>query len=130
MKFILRFLLILVLAYPAAMFLPWWSVAIVAFLVGLLFSEKQRRRVFGKPQAPPRAFLAGFLALLLFWGGMAFYLNFQNEGLLAEKVSQLITANPPLSGPYFLIAITALIGGLVGGLSAMTGNLLGEAIRN
>ncbi|MEM7656576.1 MAG: hypothetical protein AAF399_10640 [Bacteroidota bacterium] len=126
----LRFLLILVLAYPAGVFFPWWWAIVVAFLVGLLMSEKKRRRVFGKQQVPARAFLAGFLALFLLWGVMVFWINGQNEGILAEKVAQLISANPPISGPYLLILISALMGGLIGGFGAMTGNLLGEAMRN
>lgn len=129
MRFFLRFILILVLGYPAGLWLPWWGIGIIAFLVGAFLSEKRRRRVFAKKQPPARSFLAGFMAVFILWGGMAFYLNAQNSGFLAEKVSQLITDSPPFPGPILLVLGTALIGGTLGGLSALTGNFFGEALK-
>lgn len=129
MRFFLRFILILVLGYPTGLLLPWWGIAIVAFLVGAILSEKRRRRVFAKKQPPARSFLAGFLAIFLLWGGMAFFLNSQNESFLAGKIAQLITENPPIPGHSLLILSTALIGGILGGLSALTGNFFGEALQ-
>ena len=133
MRFILRFILVGVASYIATLYFPWWSVAIVGFLVGLILSQKvnSKRRSFTKPRPPARAFLAGFLALFILWGGMAYIMDSANESILSEKISQLIlsTKEPPIPGPYIMLLITAIIGGFIGGFSTMTGNLLGEAMR-
>lgn len=130
MKFLLRFILIAALAYLAQSFLPWWSAAVVAFAVGLLLSDSRKRRVFARKSPPARAFLAGFLALFLLWGGMAFFLDLQNDSLLSSKIAQLFSIEQGLlSSSHTLVLVSALIGGAVGGFSAMTGNLLGEAIK-
>ncbi|MCB0845474.1 MAG: hypothetical protein KDE26_19630, partial [Bacteroidetes bacterium] len=89
-------------------------------------------RSFTKPRPPARAFLAGFLALFLLWGGLAYGLDSANTSIMSEKISQIILsgAQPPISGAYVMLLVTGLMGGLIGGFSTMTGNLLGEAIRN
>ena len=129
MRFFLRYFLILILSYPLGFLVPWWGTALVAFVVGAILSERRKRRVFAKKQPPARSFLAGFLAIFLLWGGIAYYYNLQNANFLAEKVSQLFTQSPPIPGPYLLILLTALIGGILGGLSALTGNFFGEALK-
>ncbi|RMG61197.1 MAG: hypothetical protein D6722_19965 [Bacteroidetes bacterium] len=131
MRFVLRILLIAALAYAAGLYLPWWSVAIAAFLVGLLLSERRKRRVFTRKQAPPpRSFLAGFLAMALLWGGLALYAHLQNEGVLTSRMLPILMPGQDNPSPALLIGGVGLIGGLLGGMSALTGNLLGEAIKN
>ena len=131
MKFVLRILLIAALSYPAGYYLPWWTVAIVAFGVGLLMSERRRRRVFTRKQAPPpRSFLAGFLAMGLLWGGLALYAHLQNEGLLTSRMLPILFAGQENPSPALLMGLVGLMGGLIGGMGALTGNLLGEAIKN
>lgn len=67
------------------------------------------------------AFLSGFTALFLLWGGIALFINIQNQGLLAEKVAMLL----PLGGsPALLILVTALVGALVAGMASLSGNYL------
>lgn len=110
MKFFISVILIALLAFLVQLFLPWWSLAIVAFLVGLLIYQKAGM-----------AFLSGFVALFLLWGGIALIINMQNQGLLAEKVAALL----PLSGSsILLILVTALIGSLVAGLASLSGHYL------
>ena len=62
------------------------------------------------------SFISGFFGVLLVWLGYMLFVNSQNEGLLLGRVSQMFG----LSGEL-LIAVIALIGGLVGGMSALTG---------
>ncbi|WNJ15998.1 hypothetical protein [Pontibacter sp. G13] len=132
MKFFLRIVLIAGLSWPALMFLPWWSSAVVAFVVGLLLSQAKKRRMFGKKQPPALAFLAGLIALFLLVGVFAFIQNSGNGGLLAGKISAIILGDggAPMEPGIFLVLVSALIAGLVGGFSAMTGNLLGEALKS
>ena len=110
MKFIISLLLTALLSFAACLYLPWWSIAIVAFIVAALI-----------PQKPGKAFLTGFLALLFLWGGLSFWMSNNNEHLLAHKISLLILK---MDSPYLLILATALIGGLVAGFAALCGSYL------
>ena len=132
MRFILRFVLIIAGSYLSQQFFGWWSVVVVAFLIGLLLSEKRVRRMFGRKKPPALAFFAGFLALFLLWGGMAFFLDMENGSLLSAKIYEMIFKPVEVTeaGGWWLIALSAVIGGVLGGLGAMTGNLLGEAIKS
>ena len=110
MKFITSILLIALLSLAACLYLPWWSIAFAAFLVSVLI-----------PQHPGQAFLAGFIALFLLWGGLAWYLSNNNDHILAHRVSQVILK---MDNPYILITATALIGAIVAGFAALTGSYL------
>ena len=110
MRFLLATLLIALLSFIAGLFLPWWSIAIIAFLVALLLQ-----------QGIGRSFLAGFTGIFLLWALVAFWIDVKNESILSHKIAQLF----PLGGSSFLlILITALIGALVGGFAAMAGSSL------
>ncbi|MFZ4059013.1 MAG: hypothetical protein ACOYKE_12790 [Ferruginibacter sp.] len=110
MKFFVSIILIALLSLAACLYLPWWSIAIVALLVAALI-----------PQKPIKAFLSGFIALFLLWGGLAFYISKSNGDILAHKVAVLILK---VDQPLALIAVTALIGALVAGFAALTGTYL------
>ncbi len=133
MRFLLSILLIAGLSYWAQLFLPFWIAAVVALVVGFLLSRRPPKRSFGrKKKRSSFSFLAGFIALALLWGGLAFFLDHENASILSTKLSQyLLKADSgPMAGPYPLVAMTAIIGGLIGGFGAMTGNLLGLAVKS
>jgi len=110
MKFFISLILTILLSFAACLFLPWWSIAIAAFVVAALI-----------PQKPFKAFLTGFIALFLLWGGLSFWMSNNNDHILAHKVSQLILK---MDNPYLLILVTALIGALVAGFAALAGSYL------
>lgn len=139
MRFVLRFILVGLIGFLCGSWLPQfplWPSMLGAFLVGLLLSTKKKKWIFGKKQPPANAFLAGFLALLLIWGFTAFTKDAANASLLSEKIGGVFDVFLGIEGewflpkPYVLVLITALIGGMAGGLSIMTGNLLGEAVKS
>ena len=108
-------ILILVLASAVQLDLPWWSLAVVAFVVGLAIAPTGRT-----------AFWAGFSGGGLSWILPAAWLAYQNEGLLAHRVAQLL----PLGGsPVALVLVAGIVAGLVGGLAALAGCWLREAMR-
>lgn len=110
MRFILATLLTATLSFIAGLYLPWWSLAIVAFLVALLIK-----------QGIGWAWLSGFTAILFLWGGLASYIHMQNRGMLAQKIAALL----PLNGNvFYLITITAFVGAIVAGFAAMSGSSL------
>jgi hypothetical protein len=107
MRFFLATMLTALLSFIAGLFLPWWSIAIVAFIVALLMK-----------QFIGRSFLAGFLGIFLLWTIVALWIDLKNESILSHKIAQIF----PLGGSSFLlILVTAVIGGLVGGFAAMSG---------
>jgi hypothetical protein len=110
MKWIIQCLLIAILAFAFNLYLPWWTIAIAAFVVAFFI-----------PTKAGWSFLAGFVALLLLWGGMSFYISGENHHILAGKISELILKKQQ---PNMLILLTALVGALVGGLAALSGSLL------
>ena len=110
MKFIISFILTAVLSFAACLYLPWWSIAVAAFIVAALI-----------PQRPGKAFITGFLALFFLWAVLSFWISNNNEHVLAHKISLLIFK---MDSPYLLILATASIGALVAGLAALSGSLL------
>lgn len=110
MKFFISLILTILLSFAASLFLPWWSIAIAAFLVAALI-----------PQKPFKALLTGFIALFLLWGGLSFWISNNNDHILAHKVSMLILK---MDSPIMLVLATALIGALVAGFGALTGSYL------
>ena len=103
----LGILFILVAGFVAQLFLPWWIIAAVAALAAI---------VFKLPSAG--AFAIGFAAAALLWSGYAGFLNHANAGALSGmvgKIFQNVEGNT-------LVYLTGLIGGLLGGLGAMTGS--------
>lgn len=115
MKFIVSLLLTAFLSFAACLYLPWWSIAIVAFLVAALI-----------PQKPGKAFLSGFVALLFLWGGLSFWLSSGNDHILAHKVSPIIIS---MDNPYLLILATGIIAGVVAGMAALSGSFLRSSKR-
>jgi hypothetical protein len=109
-KFFVTTGLIALVSFITSLFLPWWSIALAAFLVSALI-----------PQKPLRAFFAGFLALFLLWGGLALGIDLANESILSARVAGIL----PLGGSSAaLIIITALVGALIGGGGAVTAAFL------
>lgn len=110
MKFIISIIITALLSFAACLYFPWWSIAIVAFIVAVLI-----------PQKSGISFLAGFIALFLLWFGLSFWMSNNNHHILAHKVSLIILK---IDSPYLLMLATAFIGAVVAGLAAMSGSFL------
>ncbi len=104
------FLVILILSFAGSFFLPWWAAAIIAFIVSLVVGGKS-----GK------AFLSGFAAIFAAWTILALMKSIPNENVLAGRVVQLF----PLPNNWiWVLVVTVVIGGITGGMSALSGALL------
>ena len=110
MKFFISLILTALLSFAVCLFLPWWSIAIAAFVVAVLI-----------PQKPFKSFLTGFISLFLLWGGLSFWISNNNDHMLAKKIFVLLLK---MDNPYLLIIATALIGALVAGFAALAGSYL------
>jgi hypothetical protein len=107
------FALILVLAFLAQLFLPWWVIAPLCFILAA---------GLGGPAG--RAFGAGFMGIGLGWLLTAAWLNAKSASILSHRVAQLL----PLGGNgWVLVLVTAVLGGLVGGLAALAGSWARQA---
>lgn len=109
MKIIVAAILTILLAFASGIYLPWWSLAIAAFIVYALI-----------PVKPGWAFLSAFLAAFLLWGGMAWVVSTNNDHILAHRISQVVLKK---DDPVMLTLITALIGAVVAGFAGLTGRL-------
>lgn len=113
MKFFASILLIALLAFACGLYLPWWSIALGSFVVAVLIVQR-----------PLWSFVAGFVAVFILWLLLVLRINAANDGILAHRVGSVIGVGEPV-----LIMITALIGGITGGLGALTGSLLADFFR-
>lgn len=99
---------IILLGGIAHQFTPWWSIVVVAGIVGLVFSK-----------SASSSFFYGFVAVLLLWGISAYQLDAMNESILSGRMGDLFQG----IGSSGVLGATALLGGLLGGFGAMTGTL-------
>jgi hypothetical protein len=107
MKFFIQIIIIIILAGLMELFLPWWSIALAAFIGGAIFPSRLN-------------FLAGFLAISILWLGMAIIIDSSAAAPLVERVAAIFMG----ISKTLLLLVTSLIGGIVGGFGAMAGGAL------
>ena len=95
--FLVKVIIIAVLSFILTLFLPWYGVAIAAFITGLVFSNK-----------PGNNFLAGFFGVGL---------SSKIATLFSENIGTEITTG-------VLIMVTTFLGALLGALSSMVGAMI------
>lgn len=110
MKPTITTILIMLFSFLSCLYFPWWSIAVVAFLVVLVI-----------PQRPWASFLTAFFALFILWGFLSLIISINNGNILADRVSLLIFKT---KSTFLLILVTALIGALVAGLGGLTASFL------
>jgi CDP-diglyceride synthetase len=100
------FSLILLLAFISGYVLPWWVACILAFGASIIMGRTSTQ-----------VFWAGFAGIALAWIALALLKSFPNNHILAMRVAKTFHL------PHWLVllAVTALIGGLAGGFSALSG---------
>ena len=113
MKFFISILVTGLLAFACGLYLPWWSVAVAAFIVAALIY-----------QSPLRSFLTGFCSIMLLWFVLILMINAANDNILADRISLVMG----MGGSYMLVTLSCAIGAVTGGLGALTGSLLRKAM--
>src|SRR5438067_1198759 len=106
------FIIILILSLIAGFITPWWAAAIIAFVAALYAGKK-----------PGQSFWSGFIAVFVVWVVLILFKSIPNNHVLASRVAVLFH----LPGWAVLIFATGLIGGLVGGMSALSGLMVKRA---
>ncbi len=115
MKILLRIIVAAILALIMQQFLPWWIIAIATFAVA-----------FFAATSALQGFSIGFLAIGLLWLGLAWWIDSSTGSILTEKIAILFNVN----SVTLVLSITALIGGLVGGLGGLSGYYCQKLFKN
>jgi hypothetical protein len=104
MKFLIQLVATALVGFVLQSFFPWWTLAIGAFCVAYSVGNKSLI-----------SFTAGFLGSAILWLVVALYLDQTTHSIITDKVNKLLPLNA--------FILTTLVGGLVGGFSALSGSL-------
>lgn len=110
MKTIIAFLLTGILSYIAGLYYPWWSLAVVAFVIALIIRQR-----------PLAAFFTAFISLFVLWFALAFFIDMDNDHILGNRMSELFLQK---NSPVLLAVITGFIGAIVAGFAALSASFL------
>lgn len=113
-KILYGLLVFLVLGYLMQFFLPWYSLAFAGIAAGYMSKGK-----------PAQSLALFFLAGAIFWGLAAFLKDSASSSILSARIGILFGNQSPGA----LLGLTALIGGITGGLGGWCGALFGKYIR-
>ncbi|GAB3927139.1 hypothetical protein [Mucilaginibacter myungsuensis] len=108
------FIIVLILTLIAGFVAPWWVAAIIAFVAAYFTGRR-----------PGTSFVAGFFAVLITWVVLILVKTIPNDHVLASRIAVLLH----LPGWTMLLIVTAIMGGIVGGMSAMSGVLVKQAVK-
>lgn len=100
---------ILLLVLAGGFLAPWWWPALVGYAVG-----------FWLCRSGGRAIVSGFAGTAAAWLALAAFQDWRNGHLLSSRMAALFS----LPSPWMLLALTAVIGGILGGLGAWAGQAL------
>jgi hypothetical protein len=109
MKFAASTITIALLSALATWVMPWWMIAVVALAVSFTFQL-----------SAGKAFLSGFLGIVLFWLVAIVMIDTANEHILSERMAKLFG----LSNYWLFILVDLLVGGVVGGVAAWSGAIM------
>lgn len=110
--------LIFLLALGGGFLFPWWWPALAGYALG-----------FWRGRKASSAFGSGFLGAAGGWLAMAALMDWRNDQILSVRMAALFGLTGGIGpaapyAPYALLLITALVGGLLGGLGAWAGQAL------
>jgi hypothetical protein len=112
----IQIILIALVSLVAQLFLPWWSLALVAFGV-----------CFWRSPGSGRAFLYGFAGIAVVWLVYALLIQLQTDGVFVGRMSELLFKTNTSVLP---VLVTTLLGGIVGGIAGVAGYFVRQALVN
>lgn len=110
----IQLLLIALFSFLAQLILPWWSIAIVAFMI-----------CFWRSRRADSALGEGFLGIALVWLAYALLIHLRTEGVFTSRMGLLLLKS---TSPLWMLVITPFLGGLVGGIAGIAGYYIRQAI--
>lgn len=112
MPYLFQFIVTILLCYVLGGYIPSWAVIVTAFLPALIWAKK----------AAP-TLMIGFIAIALLYFFMVNVGSSEDHNRLVDRISDMMGQ----SGMMIKI-ITALIGGIIGGLGALLGFYLKNSL--
>ncbi len=103
-----------ILTLIAGYLLPqWWMIAIISFVLAIVFKQSLLRSA-----------LISLITVGLVWFVTALMINVANDSILSDRVGELFGI-----GSIGMMAASALIGGLIACLAALTGASLQKNLQ-
>ena len=113
MKVFLAILLTALASILLQFALPWWSLALAAFFIGIAIK-----------QSAFLAFLSGLLGTASVWWAYAWIIDERTASFLSQKIALLLQIGSPVA----LVFVGGVLAGVVGGFAAMSGGELRKLI--
>ncbi len=110
----MKWIIVSIIAIVLQQFMPWWSIAIAGFIFGYLIEQSLKM-----------SFWMGFIGIFFLWGGIALYVHIVNDGILSGRLAVLTG----LPHGLLMVLVTALLGGIIGGLASISGRYLRQIIN-
>ena len=110
------YILIIAISAVAQYFGPWWTMAVVSFLL-----------CFWKSETAKGAYGVAFAAISSLWLGYALFLDNVTAGVMTSKITNLFMSGAPFNA--LLFTATSVIGGTVAGFAGMAGFYCRQAIK-
>ena len=106
MNFIFRILLIGISSFYIMDFMPWWTIIIIPFILGLIFDDN----LFSH-------FLSSFIGTGVAWLFLMLNFDLETQSILSSKIINILE----LSSVNILIILSSITGGVISGLGSLTG---------
>lgn len=107
MRFFIKVVIIAAMVYFGGPHFGWWWIAVSAFIGGVIVKS-----------SGVQSFFAGAFGVGLIWLWMTLKIDIATQSILTQKIADLFD----LGHVGFIIAITVIVGGLVGAISCWTGH--------
>lgn len=88
-------------------FLPWWIIAVSAFILAYVFNSSLLS-----------SFVISFTALFILWSVAALWANQNFDTSMAQLIGHILG---PIK-PFYVFIITGIVGGFVAGLGGLMGS--------
>lgn len=113
MNFIFRILLIGISAYYILDFMPWWTIIIIPFILGIIFEDNLISH-----------FLSSFIGTGVAWLFLMLNFDLETQSILSSKIIDVLE----ISSVNILIILSTILGGIISGLGSLTGITLRNII--
>ena len=106
MNFIFRILLIGISAFYIPESLPWWTIVIIPFILGVILEDNLLSH-----------FLSSFIGVGVAWLFLMLNFDLETQSVLSSKVINILE----VSSVNLLIILITLIGSVISGLAGLSG---------
>lgn len=114
MKFVIAILLTALATALLQTVMPWWSLILGAFAIGMVVSLPGFQ-----------AFFSGLLGTALVWWLYAWIIDVQTDSILSNKIAEVFK----VGSPAVLILLGGVLAGIVGGFAAASGTTFRKAMK-